>query len=113
MKPSTITLLSPNRQNRVAFALARGPREFNPISTPLAKNPSHSRPLPWPSACFGVVSPLGGAAGRLGGRGDVTSLRKAVAGASPAMALAFELGSAVAEARAKRGNGLIANLETL
>src|ERR1700691_5913196 len=40
MKPSTITLLSRNRQNRVAFALARAPREFNPISTPLAKNPS-------------------------------------------------------------------------
>ena len=51
--------------------------------------------------------------GRLGGRGDVTSLRKAVAGASPAMALAFGLGSAVAEDQAKRGNGLIAYLETL
>jgi hypothetical protein len=108
MKPSTITLLSPNRQNRVAFALARGPREFNPISTPLLKNPSHSRPLLWPSACFGVVSPFG-----WGGRGDVTSLRKAVAGPSLAIALAFELGSAVAEDQAERGNGLIANLETL
>jgi hypothetical protein len=43
----------------------------------------------------------------------VTSLRKAIAGASPAMALAFELGSAVAEDQAKRGNGLIAYLETL
>ena len=51
--------------------------------------------------------------GRLGRRGDVTSLRKAIAGASPAMALAFELGSAVAEDQAKRGNGLIVKLETL
>jgi len=51
--------------------------------------------------------------GRLGRRGDVMSLRKAIAGASPAMALAFELGSAVAEDQAKRGNGLIVNLETL
>jgi hypothetical protein len=38
---------------------------------------------------------------------------KAGGGASPAMALAFELGSAVAEDQAKRGNGLIAYLETL
>jgi hypothetical protein len=59
MKPSTITLLSPNRQNRVAFALARAPREFNPNSAPLAKNLSHLRPLLWPSAIFGVVSLLG------------------------------------------------------
>jgi hypothetical protein len=43
----------------------------------------------------------------------VTSLRKAIAGASPAMVLAFELGSAVAEDQAKRENGLIAYLETL
>jgi hypothetical protein len=50
---------------------------------------------------------------RLGRRGDVTSLRKAIAGASPAMVLAFELGSAVAEDQAKRENGLIAYLETL
>ena len=52
------------------------------------------------------------AAVRPGERGDV------VAGASPATALAFGLGSAGAEEpvdldRAKRGNGLIAYLETL
>jgi hypothetical protein len=54
---------------------------------------------------------------RLGGRGDVTSLRKAVAGASPAMALAFGLVRQglrnVDFDQAKRGNGLIACLETL
>ena len=38
---------------------------------------------------------------RLGGRGDLTSLRKAVAGASPAMALAFGLGSAGAGIKRK------------
>jgi hypothetical protein len=111
MKPSTITLLSPNRQNRVAFALARAPREFNPIYAPLAKNPSQFEAAAMAISVFWCC--ISARPGRLGRRGDVTSLRKAGGGASPAMPLAFELGSAVAEDQAKRENGLIAYLETL